>query len=180
MLGYGAPDELVGSPVHETIHYKRPNGAWFPAEECPHLAVFDTGRSIRGEDWFVRKDGSMLPIAYSATRIPLLGGHGAVVAFRDISERRRAELDREREREFLDAVLESLDAGIVACGPDGELSLFNRATCEMHGIGKEPLGPGDWAGRYELFMPDGETEMASEDVPLFRALRVSACATSRW
>ena len=47
MLGYGFPDELVGLPVHETIHYKRPDGSSFPAEECPHLAIFDTGQSIR-------------------------------------------------------------------------------------------------------------------------------------
>ena len=171
MLGYGSPDELVGRPVHETIHYKRPDGSRFPAEECPHLAVFDTGQSTRGEDWFVRRDGSMMPVSYSSAAIPLPGGRGAVVAFHDISERRRAELDREREHEFLDAVLESVDAGVVACGPDGTLSLFNRATREMHGMPSEPLRPEDWAGRYDLFRPDGQTPMGVEDVPLFRALR---------
>ncbi len=171
MLGYGSPNELVGLPVHETIHYKRPDGSRFPAEECPHLSVFDTGQSIRGEDWFVRKDGSMMPVSYSSAAIPLPGGRGAVVAFRDISERRQAELDREREREFLDAVLESLDAGVVACGPDGVLSLFNRATREMHGVSNEALPPEDWASRYDLFRPDGRTSMGVEEVPLFRALR---------
>jgi Amt family ammonium transporter len=171
ILGYGSPNELVGLPVHETIHYKRPDGSSFPAEECPHLGVFDTGQSIRGEDWFVRKDGSMVPVSYSSAAIPLPGGRGAVVAFHDITERRRADLDREREREFLDAVLESLDAGVVACGPDGALSLFNRATREMHGVSNEPLPPEDWAGRYDLFRPDGRTPMGVEDVPLFRALQ---------
>jgi diguanylate cyclase (GGDEF)-like protein/PAS domain S-box-containing protein len=171
MLGYGSPNELVGLPAHETIHYKHPDRSAFPAEECPHLAVFDTGQAIGGEDWFVRKDGSMIPVAHSSAPIPLPGGRGAVVAFRDISERRRAELDREREREFLDAVLESLDAGVVACGPDGALSLFNRATREMHGMPAEALSPEDWAGRYRLFRPDGRTPMEAEDVPLLRALR---------
>ena len=171
ILGYASPDELVGRPAHETIHYKRADGSAFPLEECPHLGVFDTGRSIRGDDWFVRKDGSMVPVSYSSAAIPLPGGRGAVLAFRDITERRQTELDRERQREFLDAVLESLDAGVVACGPDGMLALFNRATREMHGLSDEPLPPEEWAGRYDLFRSDGQTPMATEEIPLSRALR---------
>ena len=155
MLGYGAADELLGLPVHETLHYKRPDGSMFPADECRQLAVLETGQSARGTDWFVRKDGSMLPIAYSAAPVSLPGGHGVVVAFDDITERRRVELEREREREFLEALLESLDEGIAACDAHGVLSLFNRATREMHGVVEEPLPASDWAGAYDLFMPDG-------------------------
>ena len=180
MLGYGSPTELVGLPVHETIHYKRPDGSWFPADECPHLALFDTGQSSRGEDWFVRKDGSMVPVSYSSAAIPLPGGRGAVVAWQDITERRRAELDREREREFLDAVLESLDAGVVACDADGRLSLFNRATREMHGVSNEPLPPEDWAGRYDLFRPDGQTPMAPEASRCSARCEGSGFATPSW
>lgn len=170
MLGYSGAEELLGLPVHETIHHKRPDGSPFPADECDHLAAFETGESVRGEDWFVRKDGSMLQIGYSAAPISLPGGRGAVVAFGDISERKRMELEREREREFVDAMLESLDTGIVACDADGRLSVFNRATLEMHGLVKRPLGPGEQPGRHNLFMPDGETPIRREDVPLFRAL----------
>lgn len=171
LLGYRSPDELVGLPVHETIHYKRPDGSHFPAEECTHVAALDTGQSARGEDWFVRRDGSMMPVSFSSAAIPLPGGRGAVVAFHDISERQRAELEREREREFLDAVLESLDAGIVACGPEGVLSLFNRATREMHGVSEKAIPPEQWASRFDLFRPDGRTPMRTEDIPLLRALR---------
>ena len=91
ILQYLTPDELVGLPAHETIHYKRPDGSAFPAGECPHLEVLDTGHAIRGEDHFVRKDGSMVPVAFSTAPIPLSGGRGAVVGFRDVSERRKAE-----------------------------------------------------------------------------------------
>jgi len=34
-LGYEDLSELEGKPSHETIHYKRPDGSHFPAEECP-------------------------------------------------------------------------------------------------------------------------------------------------
>lgn len=171
LLGYGSDDELHGHPAHQTIHYKRPDGSSFPAEECPHRAVFETGRAIRGEDWFVRKDGSMLPVAYSAAPVPLPGGRGVVVAYRDISDRRREEEERECERELMDTVLDSLDTGVVACDADGVLSLFNRATREMHGVDEEGLTPEEWAGRYDLLKPDGRTPMGVDEIPLFRALR---------
>ena len=102
------------------------------------------------------------------------------MAFRDITERRRAEHDREREREFLDAVLESLDAGVVACGPDGVLSLFNRATREMHGVSNEPLPPEDWASRYDLFRPDGGLRWGPRRFPCPARCEGSAYATPSW
>ncbi len=76
-----------------------------------------------------------------------------------------------RRREFLEAVLESLDEGIVACDADGTLALFNRATREFHGLPAEPLPPEQWADHYNLYLADGKTPMATADIPLFRALR---------
>ena len=74
-------------------------------------------------------------------------------------------------RGFLEAVLESLDTGIVACDADGVLLLFNRATREMHGVEAAPLGAEEWADRYDLYEADGQTAMAADEVPLLRALR---------
>jgi PAS domain-containing protein len=34
-LGYDDADELLGSESHETIHYQHPDGASYPASECP-------------------------------------------------------------------------------------------------------------------------------------------------
>lgn len=73
--------------------------------------------------------------------------------------------------EFLDGLLESLDAGVMACDADGTLSLFNRATREMHAVGEEQLRRDGRPVLSDLFMADGTTPMATDDVPLFRALR---------
>lgn len=169
-LGYDSGAELLGLPVHETVHYKYPNGSRFPAEECSHLRVLDTGQPIRGEDHLVRRDGTTVPVAYSNAPIPLAGGRGAVMAFHDITERNRAQLEQERERELLSTVLESLDTGVVACGAEGALTLFNRATREMHGIPEEGRFPAEWAGHYDLFLRDGRTPMRMDEIPLLRAL----------
>ncbi len=74
-----------------------------------------------------------------------------------------------REKSFLEAVLENIEDGIVACDGDGTLTLFNRATKELHGLPQAPLAPEKWASHYRLFGPDGKS-LAKHEVPLFRAL----------
>ncbi len=88
-----------------------------------------------------------------------------------VAERERAEEGFQAEREFTQALLESLQEGIVACDADGTLTLFNQATREMHGLPEMPLPPEEWAGHFDLYGADGLTPMRTQDVPLFRALQ---------
>ncbi len=117
VLGYDEPGELLGRVSHPTIHYKRPDGSHFPAEECPMLRPRLTGETVRiDEDWFVRRDGSMVPVAYSSAPLMTAAGRGAVVVFRDVSDRLAAE--DARRRQAVDAArvveLEASRARIVA------------------------------------------------------------------
>ncbi|MGQ0744568.1 MAG: SpoIIE family protein phosphatase [Acidimicrobiales bacterium] len=95
---------------------------------------------------------------------------GWLGSYTDITERQRARRASEDERRFLDALLESLAEGIVACDGDGRLSLFNRSAREFHGLGAQPLPPEQWAEHYDLYCADGVTPMKLQEVPLFRAL----------
>ena len=101
ILGYQDERQLLGRPSHDTMHYLRPDGTPFPDEECPLLRPRVTGETIRvDEDWFVRQDESLVAVAYSSAPISLQHGWGAVVSFRDISERRRLDQAlRERDLE---------------------------------------------------------------------------------
>lgn len=87
-----------------------------------------------------------------------------------IAERRRAEDELQKEREFLSALLDNLAEGIVACDAEGVLTLFNRATREFHGLPEEQLPAERWAEHYDLYQADGQTRMKTADIPLFRAL----------
>jgi PAS domain S-box-containing protein len=77
----------------------------------------------------------------------------------------------EKEREFLRALLENLQEGIVACDENGKLSLFNRTTREIHGMHEQRLPPDQWSEHYNLYLADGKTLMPFEQIPLFRAYR---------
>ncbi len=96
---------------------------------------------------------------------------GRVLSFRDVTERKHAEEKLNKNEEFLRTVLENISDGIVACDAEGNLTLFNRATREFHGLSAMNLAPDEWAEHYSLYYPDGKTLMEIKDVPLYRALQ---------
>ncbi len=103
VLGYDDPEELIGRNAHDTVHYKRPDGSPFPADECPLTHARVNGEVLQEfEDWLVRKDGSFIPVAYSSAPFQLPSGLGCVIAFSDVEQRRRAE-QAARERDVAQA-----------------------------------------------------------------------------
>jgi PAS domain S-box-containing protein len=84
ILDYEDERQLLGRPSHDTIHYLHRDGTPYPAAECPLLRPRLSGETVRvDEDWFVRQDGSLVPVAYSSAPVPLADGRGAVVSFRE-------------------------------------------------------------------------------------------------
>jgi two-component system, sensor histidine kinase and response regulator len=94
MLGY-PPEELVGCPMHARIHYAHPDGSPFPREECSMYKTARDGQSrVVSDEVFWKKDGTCFPAEYSTTAILKNNASiGTVVAFRDISDRLRAEAE---------------------------------------------------------------------------------------
>ncbi|MEJ7699727.1 MAG: PAS domain-containing protein [Pyrinomonadaceae bacterium] len=108
----------------------------------------------------------------STTSITVYQGQQAVISInRDITRRKQIEETLEKERKFLDAVLDNLTDGLVACDAKGKLTIFNRALQEFHGLPAEPLAPEHWAKHYDLYEADGITPMSTERIPLFRAFQ---------
>jgi PAS domain S-box-containing protein len=89
--------ELLGRRMHDVIHYAYPDGSPFPAEECSGLQVLrDVTPLTNHEDVFIRKDGTFFPVLFSSSRIESDGRvRGLVVVFRDITQWKKAEGERE-------------------------------------------------------------------------------------
>ncbi len=88
----------------------------------------------------------------------------------DITDRVADRRELENERSFLSALLDSLDAGVIACDRDGELALFNQAMRGIYGAGDaDGTGPVDWQDRYRLFDASGTVPLDRADTPLARA-----------
>jgi len=151
----------------------------------------EEARSCRYEKRYTHKDGSVVwsDLSVSMALDPSGAPKYVVGVVVDITERKRAEAELRqahaelearvaartaelaRANEFLKALLESIQDGIVACDADGVLTLFNRASQEFHGLPPEPLPADRWAEHYNLYRADGTTPLTREEVPLFRALR---------
>ncbi|QEL20454.1 PAS domain S-box protein [Limnoglobus roseus] len=105
MLGWDA-DELLGRNMHDTIHHRRADKSEYPLAECPIFCSFKHGQGCAvADESFWRRDHSAFPVEYSSYPLRDEGVVvGAVVMFRDISERQRTEraLRRSvREKEVL-------------------------------------------------------------------------------
>ncbi|HVJ08090.1 MAG TPA: PAS domain S-box protein [Acidisarcina sp.] len=106
MLGYGV-EEILGRNMHQLVHHTRADGTPYAAEDCPINTSLhrDTPIRVRDEVYW-RQDGTSFPVEYVAC--PLVDNGrttGIVVAFQDVTERRR--LERMKD-EFISTVSHEL------------------------------------------------------------------------
>ena len=92
MLGHSS-EELNNCDIHQTLNHSDAEGARYTRVTHPILQALRRSEPIRMRDEvFWRKDGSSLVVEYSASPIMDDGViSGMVVAFQDVSERRRLE-----------------------------------------------------------------------------------------
>ena len=174
LYGYEAA-EMIGQRVALLIPPE------LRAELEDALAAVGRGEALAPlETMRLTKTGTRLDVSLRAS--PLVDAQGRVVGVsmiaRDITERKRTDEALHNEREFTQALLESIQEGIVACDADGNLNLFNRAARDLHGLPVEPLPAGQWAEHFDLYAADGVTPMQTRDIPLFRAFQGEAVRDS--
>jgi PAS domain S-box-containing protein len=139
MLGY-TRRELMGSHSHSTWHYKMPDNAPYPSQECPIYAAYNEGKIRSGEEVFWKKDGSGFPVEFTSR--PLYENNritGAVVVYRDITERKRAEEELRESEERFRATYEQAAVGIELIGLNGVYISGNGKLGQMLGYSEAEL-----------------------------------------
>jgi len=85
--------DLMDKNSHSVWHHSHADGKHYPAEDCPiYAALHDGIIHHEQEEVFWRKDGSSFAVEYTST--PMMSGRkivGAVVVFKDISQRKKHE-----------------------------------------------------------------------------------------
>ncbi len=109
MLGWTS-DDLLGRDIHNMIHHHHLNGDVYPSQQCPIYQSFRFEQVNRIEnEVFWRKDGKPIRVEYVST--PIYEGQvlvGAVVIFRDITERWENECKLRDAMEEVGALRDSL------------------------------------------------------------------------
>ena len=104
IVGWHTKD-VIGQRAHEVHHHSHADGSDYPRDECPIYAALNDGEVHTVDcEVFWHANGDAVPVEYTSTPILTDGKpDGAVVVFRDISERRR--IEKEREAAFAEVKL---------------------------------------------------------------------------
>ncbi len=110
MLGYKA-EELIGRDIHSAIHHSHSDGSHYPSKTCPIYTAFSDGEvHFVDNEVFWCKDGKAISVEYTSTPIEENGQLvGAVVIFRDISDRKEAEAKLRRALSEVEALRNRLE-----------------------------------------------------------------------
>jgi PAS domain S-box-containing protein len=103
--------EIVGKNIHNVIHHSYPNGDHYHAHECPIYTSFKDGevRSV-DDEVFWAKNGSPVPVEYKSTPVTENGLLiGAVVIFRDITQRKSIQAKLLKAIKEVDSLKERLE-----------------------------------------------------------------------
>ena len=121
-------NDLVGKSMHEILHHSKADGTEYPCESCPIYAAFKDGKVHRVEnEVFWRKNGTSFPVEYISTPMHDENGDliGAVVTFRDITQRKLSETILQQANEELEKRVEQRTK---------ELSKANRQLKQLNEV----------------------------------------------
>ncbi len=110
ILGWKLED-VLGQRSHDVHHHSHSDGSNYPRDDCPIYAALKDGEVHTVDcEVFWHANGSPVPVEYTSTPIRVDGKlDGAVVVFKDISERRRIEQQREEAYAEISELKEQLE-----------------------------------------------------------------------
>ncbi|MDX2347834.1 MAG: PAS domain S-box protein, partial [Nitrospirota bacterium] len=135
LLGY-TPQELIGLSMHTVVHHTKTDGSPYPQKECPMYAAFTEGTIHKVEDEVLwRKNGTSFPVEYSSMPIWQDGNlAGAVVTFRDVTERKQAEKKFKESEQKFRVMAETVPDILFTNQPDGSCDFVNQRLYEYTGL----------------------------------------------
>lgn len=95
---------------------------------------------------------------------------GVIASSMLVTKQVEARKAMERQTEMLNAVLENVKDGVVACDAEGHLTIFNRSSRDMHGIDQQSPLPRTCNEIHGVFDADGVTPLSMDRMPLLEAM----------
>lgn len=125
------------------------------------------------EDMFINPEGEEQWISWEIrpwyTHDNIVGG--IVMSTVDITRIKQAERDSFQKQHMMESVFENIDVGLVACDRHGNLTLFNKATRDWHGLPASKIPQEELSNYYGLYSADGKRPLSQDEIPLLKALK---------
>jgi PAS domain S-box-containing protein len=168
LLGF-SPEEVIGKPFHEFID----NQDLSIVNEAYHKILIEgTNQIINAR--IKHKNGQSVWFEVKGNAIPTTNAnftHNIQITAREIHEKKLMGEALDKERKFVESIFKNASEGIMACDFNGNLTLFNHAAKELHGIPEGPIPANEWSNHYSLYCANQNTKINKEDTPLTRALQ---------
>lgn len=130
----------------------------------------NTGKYGPYEKEYFHKDGHRVPVRLQGRIININKEKMIWSSVEDIGEINKDKKELENQKIFQDALLDCIAEGIAACDKNGKLTYFNQALREFHNLPPKPIPSEKWSEYYSLYEADGITPLATDRIPLVRAL----------
>jgi PAS domain S-box-containing protein len=123
-------DEVIGRVVHDKIRPTKPDGTPYPVSECPWTGDVRQRSVVRGEEMFVRKDGTSFPVLYTASPIFREGAAvGTVIEVQDLTETKAAEAELRNRAKLLSLAHDA----IFVRDLEGRITFWNPGAVKTYG-----------------------------------------------
>ena len=178
------PSELYGSSERQKKYglFELDGETYLQTDESPLVCAL-RGKATDDKEMFVRNAHQPEGVYVNVTGRTLWSDdqkdiEGGIVFFRDVSREKAAEADLRRtvgelrdQAQLLEAVFESMDAGVVVLGAERQLLLSNAKSVELMGAGLEVERTDEWSRNHGTFYPDRRMLIPGHQLPIMRALR---------
>ncbi|MGN6394945.1 MAG: PAS domain S-box protein [Mucilaginibacter sp.] len=127
--------------------------------------------TVKGELTGIRKNGERF--ACEASSVVFTDENGEVrtsVNLIDLSEQRASERQALIRQRLLNAVVENTNEGIAVTNKQGQFVIFNNAMVELLGVQPVNSTTYDWAKSFNIYDRDGKSLIATDRLPIVRAL----------
>jgi len=143
MFGW-SKGELEGELLHDRLRCRATDGNWLPSEECPHMKVLSTGETLRSEeDFFLHKDGRLIPISASVAPIPSDSTiSGAVLVVRDLTDQKSSEAAQRENEAALQQSQKLESIGVLAGGIAHDFNNLLTGIMGNAGLARRALNTG--------------------------------------
>ncbi|GGQ40317.1 sensor histidine kinase [Couchioplanes azureus] len=169
LLGFSSA-EVCGRPLDDCLqpdYDHQPIGA-----ALDRLFAAAPARAVRRQISMRHRDGHRLLTEVALTVVRGAAGALACVLITDLTGSKAVEERADHHAGFLDALLDSLSVGVLACDASGALVVMNRALREVYGLPATSELPTDYGTAVGRFLYDSD----HKPLPWDRAPLMRACA----